>query len=134
MIGKESSSHVSEARYLLDTNILVYLISGGSDRLRARMETEVPNAVATSTLCVAELLFGLDKDAGTEAALADLLHIVPPLPFDLEAARAFVEVPFRRGRLDRLIAAQALSRGLVVVTNNKRDFADVPGLKIENWT
>ncbi len=60
--------------------------------------------------------------------------MVKPLPFDAEAAEYFATIPFKRGKFDRLIAAQALSRDLAIVTNNERDFADVPGLKVENWT
>ena len=56
------------------------------------------------------------------------------LPFEEVAAEAYQLVPFRRGRFDRLIAAHALALGLTVVTNNEEDFADIPGLAIENWT
>ena len=44
------------------------------------------------------------------------------------------QLPFKRGSYDRLIAAHALSLGLTVVTGNTKHFADVPGLKVENWT
>src|SRR3546814_18683869 len=84
----------------------------------------------TSTLCVAEALFGMDE----EDALAEVLQVFEALPFDLEAARVFPTIPFRRGRLDRLIAAQALSRDLTIVTTNARDFAELHGLRIENLT
>ncbi len=47
---------------------------------------------------------------------------------------SYASIPFKRSRFDRLIAAQALSLGLTLVTNNERDFADVPDLKVENWT
>ena len=56
------------------------------------------------------------------------------LPFDEDAARAYARVPFRRGKLDRLIAAHTLALDVVLITANDRDFADVPGLKIEDWT
>ena len=59
---------------------------------------------------------------------------IPVLAFDQAAGRAYAGLPFKRGRFDRLIGAHALSRGLTLVTNNERDFADIPGLKIENWT
>ena len=52
----------------------------------------------------------------------------------LEMARAYATLRFRRASYDRLIAAHALSLGLTVVTDNEADFADVPGLKVENWT
>jgi tRNA(fMet)-specific endonuclease VapC len=56
------------------------------------------------------------------------------LPFDDAAARAYARMPFRRGRFDRLLAAHALSLDATVVTNNLSDFADIPGLKVEDWT
>src|SRR3546814_11400892 len=71
----------------------------------------------TSTLCVAEALFGMDE----EDALAEVLQVFEALPFDLEAARVFPTIPFRRGRLDRLIAAQALSRDQTIVTNRSEE-------------
>ena len=121
---------MNEPKFLLDTNILIYIAAGRSEPLRKRMEQCLPGSVVTSTLCVAEALFG----GVEEAQLGAVIRAFEALPFDLEAARTFPSIPFHRGRLDRLIAAQALSRGLAVVTNNERDFADVPGLRIENWT
>lgn len=59
---------------------------------------------------------------------------VPVLPFDIAAGNAYSRLPFKRGSYDRLIAAQALSLGLTVVTSNVADFEDVPDLKVENWT
>ena len=72
----------------------------------------------------------LDAVAQAEA----LFEIMTVLPFDEEAAKAYAKLTFRRGSFDRLIAAHALSLGLTVVTNNERDFSDIVGLKIENWT
>jgi len=59
---------------------------------------------------------------------------VPLVAFDEAAARASAGLPFKRTRFDRLLAAHALSIGAIVVTNNEADFADVTGLKVENWT
>ena len=69
----------------------------------------------------------------TPEALAALVSVVPVLPFDDVAAKAYAKLPFKRARFDRLIGAHALSIGATVVTNNPGDFADVPGLKLENW-
>lgn len=125
---------MTDPQFLLDTNILVYLIGGKSNLLRARVERCAPGTLVTSTLCVAEAAYGLRGDPRVDAALAHILSVVAPCPFDLEAAYRFATIPFHRGRVDRLIAAQALALGLVIVTNNERDFADVPGLRVENWT
>ena len=123
-----------DPKFLLDTNILVYLIGGKSEILRRRVEQCLPGMLVTSTLCVAEAAYGLREESRIDAALDRLLSVVAPVPFDLAAALRFPEIPFRRGRLDRFVAAQALSLGLAVVTNNERDFNDVCGLKVENWT
>jgi tRNA(fMet)-specific endonuclease VapC len=121
---------VIEPRFLLDTNILIYIAAGDTQPLRVRMEQCVPGSVVTSTLCVAEALFGI----GDAVQLRAVIDTFEAVPFDLDAARTFPSIPFHRGRLDRLIAAQALSRDLTIITNNERDFADVPGLRVENWT
>ena len=125
---------MADPAFLLDTNILVYLISDQSRYLRDRVEQCEPGTLATSTLCVAEAAFGLHDDPRVGPALDRLLTVIAPLPFDLAAAGRFADIPFRRGRLDRFIAAQALSSRLTIVTNNERDFSDIAGLTIENWT
>jgi len=68
------------------------------------------------------------------AVLDGFLEEIILLPFDESAARAYARLPFKRVSFDRLIAAHALSLGLTLVTSNETDFADVPGLKVENWT
>ena len=123
-----------EPAFLLDTNILVYLIDGRSEPLRQNIESREPGRVVTSTLCVAEAEFGLRGNARATIIFERLLSIIKPLPFDLTAARTFARIPFRRGKLDRFIAAHTLALGLTLVTDNEADFADVPGLTIENWT
>jgi tRNA(fMet)-specific endonuclease VapC len=70
-----------------------------------------------------------EEIANAEAFFA----VVEVLPFDKVAARTYATMPFRRARFDRLIAAHALSLDLTLVTANVRDFADVPGLRVENW-
>ena len=125
----------AEPRYLLDTNICIFILDATLPILRRRLEQVNEGALATSTIVLAELLRGADM--GSEHAtrrLNALLTVVPALAFDAAAAQTYARLPFRRGRFDRLIAAHALSRGLTVVTANVRDFADVPGLQVEDWT
>lgn len=59
---------------------------------------------------------------------------IPVLPFDEQAAHKYAIIPFKRASYDRLIAAHALALGVTLVTDNEADFADVPGLSVENWT
>ncbi len=91
--------------------------------------------MALSAISYAEVVLGMERGRPpTPDALAALVEVVPVLPFDEAAARAYASMPFKRARFDRLLAAHALSVGATVITNNEADFADVPGLKVENWT
>lgn len=92
-------------------------------------------SVGLSAIVGAELVLGFaEADARLKELLERFLREFPIVPFDERAARAFARVPFRRGKLDRLLAAHALALDASLITNNVRDFADVPGLRVENWT
>lgn len=124
----------TEPRYLLDTNICIYILDAARPWLRTRLEQQPLGSLVTSTIVLAEILRGTDlADRMAVARLKQLLQIVPALPFGASAAEAYARLPFRRGRFDRLIAAHALSLGLTVITDNLADFADVPGLFAEDW-
>jgi tRNA(fMet)-specific endonuclease VapC len=69
-----------------------------------------------------------------EEVLEAFVQAIPLQPFDDAAAHQYARLPFKRARFDRLLAAHALSIGAIIITNNEPDFADVPGLKVENWT
>jgi tRNA(fMet)-specific endonuclease VapC len=121
-------------RYLLDTNICIYILDAALPSLRIKLEQQPLGSMVTSTIVLAEILRGTDlADGSARSRLDALLRIVPALPFDAAAAEAYARLPFKRGRLDRLIAAHALSQGLTVITPNLADFADVPGLNAEDW-
>lgn len=123
------------SRFLLDTDCAVYAMLGSFRSLRTRLAECDPNEVAISAISYAEIMLGerLGKPPDLEA-VDNFVSVVPILPFDEAAARAYAALPFRRASFDRLIAAHALSIGAMVITNNEADFADVPGLKVENWT
>lgn len=122
------------ARYLLDTNICIYLLRN-SGPAAARLREAGPEAVAVSAVTAAELLAPRRAVAPADRALeAEFLGLFPVLPFDRPAAEAYARLPFRRGRYDQLIAAHALSLGFILVTNNEADFSGVDGLQLENWT
>lgn len=119
--------------FLLDSNICIYLLQGSVERLNVRVRAQARGSLAVSAISYAEVRLGV-RDARGEAALQAFLRDVPVMPFDAAAAEAYARLQFRRARLDRLIAAQALAAGLTLITNNERDFADIPDLKLENWT
>lgn len=121
-------------KYLLDSNIVIRTVLGVGDGLMSRLAACDEGDVVISSIVYAEVAFGSLK--GKPPALERLeafLEEVEVLPFDLSAAKVYARLPFKRGSYDRLIAAHTLSLGLTVVTGNAADFADVPGLKVENW-
>lgn len=122
-----------EPRFLLDTNICIYLLGARDDRLRERIEACDEGELVTSTVVHAEVMIGANHRGASRAASA-LFERIPPQAFDLVAGAAYAKLPFRRGNFDRLIAAHAISLDLTLVTNNERDFADINGLRVENWT
>ncbi len=126
--------------FLLDTNVVIDARDGVRSVLRKMMEHE--GAVLVSALSVAELQRGLrstDPDAlGRRARLEKLLANLPVVAFGKAQAEAYGAVlsvqGWVRGRdFDRMIAGHAISLGATLVTNNQRDFRDIPGLAVENW-
>lgn len=126
--------------YLLDTNACIDFLLGRSDPLARRMG-QAFGQLSVSAITAAELRVGNrgSQDPVRDAKRVDtFLAALPVLPFDTEAAIAYAgmvrAIGMRRGSFDRLIAAQALVARATLVTNNERDFADIPGLATENWT
>jgi len=125
---------MADAAFMLDTNICIYALGGLSEVLKRRLVEQPSGALVISSVALAELAVGYGADAVAAPDLEAFLEEVQPLPFGAAAAKLSGMIPFKRGRFDRLIAAHALSLGLTLVTNNEADFANVPGLKVENWT
>jgi tRNA(fMet)-specific endonuclease VapC len=123
-----------EATYLLDTNICIYINRGLSTPLRTRLAELDEGMIAISAITLAELELGVRNYPEQQERLQIFLEEVPVLPFGGEMAKRYAHLPFKRGSFDRLIAAHALVLNLTLVTNNERDFADIPGLRVENWT
>lgn len=122
-------------RYLLDTNILIAVALATDDAARRRLADLNEGDAATSAVAYAEVLYGSRR--GKPPALhhlATLIEEVPVLPFDQAAASMYADLPFKRASYDRLIAAHALALGLTIATANVADFADVPGLMVEDWS
>lgn len=126
---------MTEARFLLDSNICIYLLEALSEPSRRAVERYEPGEVVTSAVAYAEVFRGVDFD--NPKAVSDTVSFfeaIPVLPFDGRAAEAYSKLPFERHRFDHLIAAHALSRNLTLVTRNTRHFRNVPHLRVENWT
>ena len=122
-------------KYLLDSNIIVYLTMNSNERVVRRAAECDEGDLVTSAVAYAEVAYGsMNELPPAIEQLQAFVQEVPVLDFDYKAALAYATLPFKRGSFDRLIAAHALSHDLTVVTHNEKHFADVPGLKIENWT
>ena len=122
-------------KYLLDSNIIVYLTMNSNEGVVRRAAECDEGDLVTSAIAYAEVVYGsLNEQPPAIEQLQAFVQEVPVLDFDYKAALAYASLPFKRGSFNRLIAAHALSHGLTVVTHNEKHFADVPGLKVENWT
>jgi tRNA(fMet)-specific endonuclease VapC len=129
-------------RYLLDTNICIYLMKHQPPEVAERFSACRVGEDLISAITAAELEYGVVA-SGAEAeqnrsAFDRFLQEVPIAPFDAGAARVYGLVRLasrdrRRDALDKLIAAHALALAVTLVTNNPRDFAAYPGLRVENW-
>ena len=129
-------------KYMLDTNICIYLMKHQPPAVRARFAECFVGDVVISAVTLAELEYGVacsgDARAHNQTLLDRLLEDIPVEPFEARAARAYG--PLRLGyrarnkdALDKLIAAHALSLGVTLVTNNEADFHGFAGLVVENW-
>lgn len=131
------------ASYLLDTNILSAAMRGEPRALLNRIATLAMERLHVSCVVLAELAAGAEmgtRRAHTLAQVRELTTGMTLLPFDDGDAMAYgrIRAALERkhavvGQMDMLIAAQALARGLVLVTDNVRELKRVPGLTVENW-
>ena len=128
---------------MLDTNICIFAINN-KHNVRARFIAEHPSGVSISTITEAELWYGIENSGTPERnakTLRSFLAIVDIIPFDTLAAAEYgrVRANLKRagtpiGDRDTLIAAHAKSLGLILVTNNTKEFRHVDGLSLEDWT
>ncbi|HTQ33206.1 MAG TPA: type II toxin-antitoxin system VapC family toxin [Stellaceae bacterium] len=128
--------------YMLDTNICVYLLKADSPDLIDRFNQRA-NELCVSAITLGELHYGAENSARRAENLEGLSGLVDRLdvlPFDANAAAHYGQLrsELRKigrlaGPLDMLIGAHARSEGLILVTNNEREFVQMPGLRVENW-
>ncbi|MEN2785065.1 type II toxin-antitoxin system VapC family toxin [Sphingomonas qilianensis] len=122
-------------KFLIDADMAIYAMAALRSPLNDRLAACHPGDVAISAVSFAEIAVGtFVGKPPTPDVLDAFVRVIPILPFDERAARDYARLPFKRARFDRLLAAHALSLGAAVITNNEADFADVPGLRLENWT
>ncbi len=122
-------------KYLFDANSCIYLLSGAYPALTARVADTEAGASGISSIAFAEVSLDTHRLQPPIQSLLDAFALeIPVLPFDEAAARVYAKLPYQRGSYDRRIAAHALSRGLILITRNTRDFADIAELKYEDWS
>lgn len=129
-------------KYLLDTNILIYTIKNRPEQVKNAFNHHV-GQMAISTISIGELIYGAEKSSQPERNLSDIEGLIARLDvldFDEKAAAHFGEIRARLyavgqpiGPYDMMLAGQARSQGLIMVTNNIKEFEKVPGLRLENW-
>ncbi|MEH2049282.1 type II toxin-antitoxin system tRNA(fMet)-specific endonuclease VapC [Nostoc sp.] len=126
-------------RYLLDTNICIYLIKQKPQKVLNKFQTLSISDVGISSITVAELEYGVAKSEQQEKNCNALLQFLLPLEIvDFNQASATIYGSIRSdlesrgliiGAMDMLIAAHALSLGVTLVTNNIREFSRIPTLR-----
>src|SRR5258708_24643251 len=130
--------------YLLDTNICIYIAKRQPSAMASRFEKLRPGDVGMSIVTYLELVYGAWKSARKQenvATVQELSRLIPVQPLDTAVADHYGRIRSQLerarspvGAYDLLIAAHALSLDLTLVTNNLREFARIPGLRVENWT
>ena len=136
------TSSASPIRYLLDTNICIYVINARPPAVLARFMAHEIDGLGISAITASELYWGVCKSGSirNKTTLEKFLSPLTILDYDLGAAqrygelRAYLEkqgTPI--GPLDQQIAAHALALDITLVSNNVREFERVPGLRVENW-
>ena len=130
-------------RYLLDTDICIYIAKQKPRSVLARLQQLRSGDVGMSIVTHLELVYGAWKSQRREANLLriqELERVIPVLPLDSSAGQHYgrIRAELERkgspiGAYDLLIAAHALALGLALVTNNTREYCRVPQLIVENW-
>jgi tRNA(fMet)-specific endonuclease VapC len=132
-----------ELRYLLDTNIFIYIRQRRPEEVLRRFSKLHPGEAAISIITHGELHYGAVKHARHTAALhelSELLRFLPALPLPDGAAENYGKIRAELeakgeviGNNDLWIAAHAMASNLTLVTNNEKEFRRVRGLRIQNW-
>ena len=130
-------------KYLLDTNICIYILNNRYKNILERIEREGIEEIAISSMTLSELAYGIEKSSKPEENRVALMEFLLPfkiLNYNQRDAytygniRAVLEKKGTViGNMDMLIGAQAVSRSLIMVTNNIKEFTRIDSLIVENW-
>lgn len=129
--------------YLLDTNICIYIAKQKPMSLLKKFEEHGSGEIGMSAISYGELIFGAEKSHFPQKSLKrleELTHVIPPIPLSIGTSKQYGIIRHELekqgkpiGNNDLWIAAHALDLRLVLVTNNVKEFARIPQLKLENW-
>jgi tRNA(fMet)-specific endonuclease VapC len=129
-------------QFLLDTDICIHILKQRPERLAQKFE-RLSDQICISSITLAELLYGAEKSSRRFEnldAVAQFVGRLAVLPFAEKAAAHYAQIRVELlrkgtpvGTHDMLIAAHARSEGLVVVTQNRREFDRISGLRVESW-
>ena len=127
---------------MLDTNIIIYIMKNRPKQVKRHFQKH-KGEMCISAVTLGELVFGAEHSQQVERNLADIEAMIARLdvlPFDNKAAYHFGQIRAALysigkpiGPYDMMIAGQARASGLILVTNNVKEFERVPGLQLENW-
>ena len=133
-----------KARYMLDTNICIYIAKHQPPAVKARFERLKPGQLVMSVVTYGELFYGANKSNQRARALTQLDELIQDIPVEdltSTAAQAYGEIRAtleKQGRLignnDLWIGAHAMALDVTLATNNERDFKRIAGLSVKNWT
>ncbi len=130
-------------RFLLDTNICIYIAKHNPPVVRARFARHLADELAMSVVTLGELRFGAEKSQSRERAITVISQLesamlIAPLTETVGEHYGQIRAALQRsgqmiGNNDLWLAAHARAEGWVLVTNNEREFVRVEGLQVENW-
>jgi tRNA(fMet)-specific endonuclease VapC len=131
-------------RYMLDTNICIYIAKYQPPRVKARFERLKPGQLLMSAVTYGELYYGACKSNQRAKAITQLNELLRDIPVEnltSQATQAYGEIRAaleKQGRLignnDLWIGAHAMALDITLATNNEREFKRIAGLSVENWT
>jgi len=129
--------------FLIDTNICIYIMNERPYEVIQKFKTTEIGQIGISSITVSELNYGVSKSKYQKQNSKRLEEFLAPfeiLPYDENASRFYGKIRAQLesdgniiGPLDMLIAAHALSKDIVLVTNNEKEFKRIKSLKVENW-
>ncbi|CAI10217.1 type II toxin-antitoxin system tRNA(fMet)-specific endonuclease VapC [Aromatoleum aromaticum] len=130
-------------RYLLDTNICIYIAKHNPPEVRQRFARHAASELAMSVITLGELRFGAEKSQARDKALAAIQRLeatvrIAPLTESVGEHYGQIRANLQHkgqpiGNNDLWLAAHARAEGWILVTNNEREFVRVEGLQVENW-